>query len=330
MATTAAFSEDRLVVASRGSRLALTQAEIVVDLLRARHPDLRVEIETVRTSGDSDPRPFAEIGGKGLFTSEVERSVVEGRAHVAVHSAKDLTAELAAGCDIICVPARAERADVVAGGRGDTGEERLGALEPGATVGTSSMRRRALVVEARPDLYVVEFRGNLDTRLAKVRDGAVEVAILAAAGIERLHRGEDASQPDTSPLNPSWWVPAPAQGALAIEALADRPDVAALFEDLTDPGSRAEVACERAFSARLEGGCSVPLGCTAVVSGANLTATGYLATPDAAIALRDRISGSVAEAASLGTELAEALLAAGGDEVLEEIRASEMTEPSAP
>jgi hydroxymethylbilane synthase len=192
------------------------------------------------------------------------------------------------------------------------------------------MRRRALVVEARPDLDVVEFRGNLDTRLTKVRDGVVDVAILAAAGIERLYRGEDENHPDVAPLDPFWWVPAPAQGALAIEARADRADVAALFEDLTDPASRAEVACERAFSARLEGGCSVPLGCSAVVSGANLTATGYLATPDAAIALRDRISGSVAEAASLGTELAEALLAAGGDEVLDEIRASEITEPSAP
>ena len=330
MATPAAFSEDPLVIASRGSRLALTQAEIVSNLLRARHADLKIEVETVRTSGDADARPFAEIGGKGLFTSEVERRVVEGDAHVAVHSAKDLTAELAPGCEIICVPVRAARADVVAGGRGDSGEERLGALEPGATVGTSSMRRRALVVEARPDLHVVEFRGNLDTRLAKVSDGAVEVAILAAAGIERLYRSNDASHPDTAALDPSWWVPAPAQGALAIEARADRLDVAALFEDLSDRGSRAEVACERAFSARLEGGCSVPLGCTAVVSGADLTATGYLATPDAAIALRDRISGPVAEAASLGTELAEALLGAGGDEVLDEIRASELTEPSAP
>ncbi len=331
MTLTSGFSEDSLVLASRASRLALTQAEIVASMVRAQHPDLRIDIQSVRTSGDADPRPFAQIGGKGLFTTEVEREVIEGRAHVAVHSAKDLTAELAAGCDIVCVPPRAERADVVVGGRGGSGEERLGMLEPGATVGTSSMRRRALVLEARPDLDVVEFRGNLDTRLAKVRDGAVDVAVLAAAGLERLHGGVDAKPaPDFAPLDPSWWVPAPAQGALAIEARVDREDVVQLFEALTDPRALAEVTCERAFSARLEGGCSVPLGCSAVVSDSHLTASGYLATPDAAIALRDRISGPASEAASLGIELAEALLASGGDDVLDEIRAAELTEPSPP
>jgi len=331
MTPTPEFSEDSLVVASRGSRLALTQAEIVAAMVRAHHPELLIDIKTVRTSGDADSRPFAQIGGKGLFTTEVEREVVEGRAHIAVHSAKDLTAQLATGCAIVCVPPRAERADVVVGGRGPSGEERLGALEPGATVGTSSMRRRALVMEARPDLDVVEFRGNLDTRLAKVRDGAVDVAVLAAAGIERLNGRADAKPaPDVAPLDPSWWVPAPAQGALAIEARTDRADVVRLFEAITDLSAAAEVACERAFSARLEGGCSVPLGCSAVVSGSHLTASGYLATPDAAIALRDRISGSASEAASLGVELAEALLASGGDEVLDEIRSAETTEPSPP
>jgi hydroxymethylbilane synthase len=179
------------------------------------------------------------------------------------------------------------------------------------------MRRRALLAEARPELKAVEFRGNLDTRLRKVADGEVSVAILAAAGIERL--GAPVS---SSPLDPSWWIPPPGQGALAIEARSDRDDLADLFAALTDSASAAEVACERAFSARLEGGCSIPLGCLARASGSELVATGYLGHPDGAESIRDRISGGVSEAESLGRELAEAILAGGGGELLEEVRAA--------
>jgi hydroxymethylbilane synthase len=155
---------DRLVVASRGSKLALGQARSVAAALERVSPGISVEVVTVSTKGDKDRRPFATIGGKGLFMAEVEREVMEGRADVAIHSAKDLTAELAPGCTLLCVPERAPAADVVVGGMGDRGEDRLASLPSGARVGTSSMRRRALLAEARPDLSAVELRKSADTR----------------------------------------------------------------------------------------------------------------------------------------------------------------------
>lgn len=315
----------RVVLASRGSRLALAQASTVAELLRRAHPELDVEISTVTTRGDRDSRPFREIGGKGLFVKEVERALLDGEADAAVHSAKDLTADLAEGCEIVCLPTRSPPHDVVVGGEGADGKERLASLEPGARVGTSSMRRRALLAEARADVEVVELRGNLDTRLRKVDDNEADAAILAAAGLERLGHGHAGGA-----LDPSWWVPAPAQGALAIEAPAERSDLAELFAPLDDPAVRAEVECERAFAARLEGGCSVPLGCLAREGDGALVVTGYLGDPSGGPAYRDRISGPASSAASLGRELAEAILAAGGGDVLDAIReleAPEIPEP---
>lgn len=310
-----------VVIASRGSRLALTQTGSIADALRALHPGLEVEIEVVKTKGDVDQRPFAEIGGKGLFTSEVERAVAEGAADIAVHSAKDLTAELHGDCALLAVPRREDAADVVVGGSGATGEERLGNLPPGATVGTSSLRRRSLLLESRPDLQVVELRGNLDTRLRKVAEGEVDVAILAAAGIARL-RGE--SDPvDMARIDPGWWVSAPGQGALAIEGRADRDDLPELLAPLEDAAARASLLAERAFSARLEGGCSVPLGCVAGFGPGGLVLTGYLALPDGSRTIRDKVSGPATHAEAMGKELAEAIIASGGDDILEELRYEE-------
>lgn len=282
------------------------------------HPGLETSIAVIKTQGDIDRRPFAEIGGKGLFTSEVERAVVDGEAHIAVHSAKDLTSDLHPACSLICIPARAPRADVVVGGIGATGEERLGSLPAGSKVGTSSLRRTALLAEARPDLEVTEFRGNLDTRLKKVEAGEVDAAILAAAGIVRLAIWDEA-QVRSASLGTDWWVPAPGQGALAIEGLTDNGDITALFASLDDPATRAELECERAFSARMEGGCSVPLGCAAVAVGTSLTVTGFLGLPDGSRGMRDRISGPPSAAAAMGRELAQAIIEGGGDEILEEL-----------
>jgi hydroxymethylbilane synthase len=269
----------------------------------------------------------------------VERELLEGRADIAVHSAKDLTAQLAPGCAIACVPARGPVSDVVVGGSGDSGPERLASLPPGATVGTSSMRRRALLAEARPDVEAVELRGNLDTRVARVGSGEVAAAVLAAAGVERLGLARAGALggvdgvgglDGVGELDPSWWVPAPGQGALAVEALEERTDLAALLAPLHDDAAGAELSCERAFAARLEGGCSVPLGCLGRAEGSRLVATGFLGAPQASRCLRDRISGEAPAAESLGRELAEAILAAGGDEVLADIAASDGVQPSAP
>ena len=315
---------DRVVIATRGSKLARTQAEIVRAALIDAHDGLQVDLEIVTTTGDRDSRPFAAIGAKGIFTSEVERAVLEGRADVAVHSAKDLTSELADGCAIVCVPERATAHDVVVGGRGSSARERLETLPRDAKVGTSSMRRRALLAEVRPDLHPVELRGNLDTRMAKVADGKVDAAILAAAGLQRL--GYD----DEPELEPTWWVPAPAQGTLAVEGLAGRGDLIELLAPLHDKTVAGELACERAFTAELEGGCSVPLGCLARTAGAQMDVVGFLGHPDGGSALRDRISGPVSEAGRLGTELARALLDGGGADILDELRGEptpEVVEP---
>ena len=186
------------------------------------------------------------------------------------------------------------------------------------------MRRRALLAEARGDLEATELRGNLDTRLRKVADGEIDAAVLAGAGIERL-LGE---APHDAVLDPGWWVPAPSQGALAVEALIEREDLAELFGALDDPATRDEVTAERAFAARLEGGCSVPLGCLARVSGSGLVLTGLLGSPDGSGNLRDRASGPRHEAAQLGVELADAILGAGGDEILADLKEIAAPQPA--
>lgn len=314
-----------LRIATRGSALALRQTSLVIERLRAANPDLETEIVEIKTTGDKDSRPFAAIGGKGLFVAEVERAIVEGRADVAVHSAKDLTAELAPGCTIVCIPERANANDVVVGGEGESGEERLGRLEAGAVVGTSSMRRRSLLSEAREDLEIVELRGNIDTRLRKVEEGAVDVAILAAAGIDRL--GADVKY---GVLDDARWIPAPAQGALALEALEERDDVKELFSALSDKTAWTEIECERAFARHLEGGCSVPLGCRARATANGLVVGGFLGTPDGVYTVRDRISGPFSDARSLGIELAQAMIDSGGSEILEELKGEEAPEVPEP
>jgi hydroxymethylbilane synthase len=309
----------RLVLATRGSRLALRQTEIVSEALLSRYPSIEIEVRTVRTTGDRDQRPYRQIGGKGLFTTEVERQVVEGRADAAVHSAKDLTSELGRGCEIACVLPRSSAHDVVVGGQGGSGEERLAALPSGARVGTSSLRRRSLLAEMRPDLDVAELRGNLDTRLRKVAEGEVAAAILAAAGLERL----GLSDGSYGPLSTDRWIPAPAQGALVVEVLTERADVKEVFESIDEPRARVEVTCERAFSDQLEGGCSIPLGCLARAdgTGGRVIASAFLGLPDGSQTMRDRISGGAHEAEALGRELANAMLSGGGRDILSELSA---------
>lgn len=313
----------RLVLASRRSRLALAQTQIVADALKAHRPDIDIAIHEVTTRGDREQVPFSSIGGKGLFVKELEIALSDGAADAAVHSAKDLTAELAPGCVITCVPERQAPNDFVVGGAGDSGEARLASLDAGARVGTSSMRRRALLAELFPDLLAVELRGNVDTRLGKVASGEVDAAVLAAAGISRL-----GAQPSGATLDATQWIPAPGQGALAVEVLESRTDVRDLFAALGDETATIELTAERSFARTLEGGCTIPLGCLARVDGARVVVTGFLGHPEGGDALRDRVSGSHAEAEALGLELAQSILDAGGRDLIEDLR--EQTPPPVP
>jgi hydroxymethylbilane synthase len=246
-----------LRVATRQSKLARWQANHVADLLRSAHPDVDVELVFVRTAGDTRADvPLHAIGGQGVFVREVQQAVLDGRADLAVHSAKDLQSSPTPGLRIAAVPARADARDALAG-------RPLGALQAGATVATGSIRRRAQLARLRPDLTFVELRGNIDTRLAKVPDGGAIVVALAAL----LRLGYDDRADYTFTVDEM--VPQVGQGALAVEVAAD--DVAALLVAVDDRPSHACVDAERAFLAELGGGCELPAGAYAeVVDGALL------------------------------------------------------------
>jgi hydroxymethylbilane synthase len=250
-------SPTRLRLATRGSRLARWQSEWVAARLREAHPG-RVEVELVefRTHGDRDRNsPLAAIGGAGLFTREIQQALLEGRADLAVHSLKDLPTQGPPELALAAVPPRESPADALIAPRHRT----LDALPPHARVGTSSLRRRALLLSLRPDLDVLNLRGNVDTRLAHALDGRLDAVLLAEAGLHRLGLDDHV----TERLGPPRFLPAPGQGALAVECRADAPEVHALLAPLDDPDTRAAVTAERTLLARLEGGCLLPLGALA-------------------------------------------------------------------
>lgn len=247
-------------IATRGSDLALWQANFVKDGLERL--GRTVELVLVETQGDRDGRPFGEMAGQGFFTKAVQDALLDGRADVAVHSHKDLPSEPMPGLEIAAVPARADARDVLLV-RPDA--VRLGSPLPvaeGAVVGTSAARRRRQLATSRPDLELRELRGNVPTRVDKLRDGAYDAVVLAAAGLERLQL--DLSELHREVLAPEVLVPAPAQGALALEIRRDDYDVASILTDLHDPFSYRTVAAERGLMAMLQGGCQLALGAHAV------------------------------------------------------------------
>lgn len=307
-----------LRIATRGSRLALWQANHVRDRLRAKHPRVAVELRVVKTTGDRVADvPLASIGDRGLFTKEVDRLLLEGGADIAVHSLKDLPTVPEEGLAIAAVTEREDPRDVVVfrPGAGPT----LADLPEGARVGTSSLRRRAQLLARRPDLQVVDLRGNLDTRLGRVADGDYDAVILAAAGIRRL--GAEAEIGEW--LAPPEWLPAVGQGALGVVTREDDQPTRALVAALDHAATRAATTAERAMLNELEGGCQVPIGALGDVAGdAALTLFGLVASLDGATVLRREAGGSVHDAERVGRRLAAELLERGADELLAEIRAA--------
>jgi hydroxymethylbilane synthase len=296
-----------LRIGTRGSKLALTQAEWVRRRLAAAHPDLSVELVVIRTSGDRiTDVPLASVGGKGLFVKELEQALLAGTIEAAVHSLKDVPGELAEGLIIAAVPEREVAHDVIvtrqAGG--------LAALPDGARVGTSSPRRAALVRAAQPRLEVVNLRGNVDTRLAKLGRGEVDALILAAAGLARL----GVAPPHAVACDPAEFTPAVGQGALALES---RPGaIAERLRAVEDVRSRQAIDAERAFLVAVGGTCVTPLAAHATIEAGVLTLRAVIAQPDGARLVRGERSGAPADGAALGADLATALLDAGGREIL--------------
>jgi hydroxymethylbilane synthase len=293
-----------LIIASRGSQLALWQARWVQGRLAEMGLESRIEI--IKTTGDKiTDVPLAEVGTKGLFTKEIEEALLEGRADLAVHSLKDLPTELPAGLVLAAVPEREDPRDAILG-------RRLGDLPASAKVGTSSLRREAQLRYRRPDLAVEPLRGNLDTRVRKLREGRYDAIVLAAAGLNRLGWERQIAEI----LPPGVMCPAVGQGALALESRETGPgrDACGRFDD---PGTRAAVTAERAVLATLGGGCQVPIGANAVLQDGCLHLRGIVAAPDGSQLVSAVSDAPPAEAESLGRALANELLAKGARQILD-------------
>lgn len=295
-------------IGTRGSALALAQTAWVEAKLQARYPEAKIESVIIKTSGDRFvDTAIQAMGGKGVFTKEIEDALLANEIDLAVHSMKDLPTELGAGLTVAAVPAREDPRDVLA----SRGAKKLSELSSGATIGTGSLRRRAQILHHRPNLSVVPIRGNIDTRLKKLDAGQVDALIMAAAGLKRIGREDRIVEFVPQEI----CVSAVAQGALALESREDdslREQLSFLHHEVTF----SEVSAERSFLRRLGGGCYVPVGARATVAGNELKIVGVVANPDGSSLCRGEIAGRVDTASELGRELADRLLHQGADKIL--------------
>ena len=306
------MKKDRIVIGTRSSKLALWQADYVADCLQKKYPRLRVEKKLMTTKGDKIlDAPLAKIGGKGLFTKELEMAMLAGEIDLAVHSLKDMPTEVPEGLVISAVTKRLDAGDALVSGKFQSLRE----LPLGAKVGTSSLRRKAQLLHVRPDLEIRDLRGNVNTRLKKLDEEDFDAIVLAVAGLKRLsfaHR-------ITEILPKDILLPAVGQGALAIEAREDDGSVREMIAFLNDEGTVNCARAERAFLAKVEGGCQVPVGVYATANGEELCVEAVIASLDGKRLYRDAMHGSCKDAKEIGTALAEKLLEAGGREILHEL-----------
>lgn len=305
-----------LRIGTRASLLAVTQSTSIKNQIETAHPQVRVELVKITTKGDRIlDVPLAKVGGKGLFVKEIEDALLAGEVDLAVHSMKDVPTELPDGLHIGIIPVREIPQDAFVSVKYGS----LEALPPGATVGTSSLRRKSQLAALRPDLNITDLRGNIDTRLRKLDEGIFDAIILAGAGLNRL----GLQQRITVLLDPTLMLPAISQGALGIELRRDDSELFAGLQFLHHPQTAIAVAAERAFLLRLEGGCQVPIGAYATLSGTTVHLTGLIASVDGRQLIKDTITGPVAQADRLGTSLADTLLARGGKALLDAVYANE-------
>lgn len=300
-------------IGTRGSQLALWQANWVKDAIEKQWPDTITELVIIKTTGDKIlDVPLAKVGGKGLFVKEIEEAMLNGRIDIAVHSMKDMPSELPHGLCIGAVPQRENPQDALI-------MERYGSLDElpqGARVGTSSLRRSAQLLHMRPDLTIEPLRGNLDTRLKKLTTTDLDAIVLAAAGLRRLGLAGRI----TTTLGPDTMLPAVGQGALCIESRTNDDRVASVISALDDAATHTAVIAERAFLYRLEGGCQVPIAGHATIDNDDrLTITGLVAELDGSRMIKQTLEGPCDQAAKLGLQLGDALLAEGAASILERL-----------
>jgi hydroxymethylbilane synthase len=309
----------RLRIGSRGSQLALWQANHISDLLRAQGHT--VEIEIIKTTGDKiTDVALAQVGTKGMFTKEIEEALLENRVDLAVHSLKDLPTELASAFEIAAVTQRENPRDVLC----SVTFASIDALRQNANVGTSSLRRQAQLKALRPDLQIHPLRGNVDTRLRKLESGEYDAIILAAAGLNRLGKTQLVRQV----IPPEVMTPAAGQGALGIEIRRGDSAVRALLGFLDDAAARATTTCERALLNRLGGGCQVPIGAFAEVHNGRIHLNALVAHPNGSKILRETRDGD--DPVRLGEETGDILLQRGGDAILEEVYGAGFAVPQQP
>ena len=302
----------KIHIGTRGSKLALWQAHWVQGKLLKTHPTLSVEIIVIKTKGDKIlDVPLSKVGGKGLFVKEIEDALLEGKIDLAVHSMKDMPAELPGGLTIGAIPQRENPLDVLVSKRGC-----LADLPEGARIGTSSLRRAAQILFSRPDMRIDPLRGNLDTRLRKLDTGGMDAIVLAAAGIRRLglkHR-------ITEYLDSGVMLPAAGQGALCIEVRTGDEDTGALIGELDHAETRTVVLGERAFLHRLGGSCQVPIAAHGRIEGKRFELSGLVAEPDGSRIFREVLTGPAATSGRIGTELAEKLMDQGAMTIIEKLQ----------
>ncbi|MBE9504220.1 MAG: hydroxymethylbilane synthase [Proteobacteria bacterium] len=306
------MQNNKLTIATRGSMLALWQANHIKDSIEKEHPGIEVELLKIKTTGDKIlDVPLAQVGGKGLFVKEIEEALLDDRADLAVHSLKDVPTELPGGLSLSAITRREDARDALISRENDT----IMTLPEGARIGSSSLRRQCQLLKVRPDFNIISLRGNLDTRIKKVKAGEFEAIILAAAGMRRLGWQDKISEYIATDI----LLPAIAQGALGIETRDVDGETNKMISFLNHSETAATVKAERALLKRLEGGCQVPIAAYGEIDGSTISLRGLVGSLDGKTLITDNMTGDLSEAESLGIALAERLLDKGAGEILDEV-----------
>lgn len=310
-----ASERTELVIGTRGSKLALWQAEHIKGMVK-EITGLPVRLKVIKTTGDKIlDVPLAKVGGKGLFTKELEVALIAGEVDMCVHSMKDVPTELPDGLSIAAMPERVDPRDVIVSGKGYT----LDTLPEGARVGTSSLRRVAQVRHLRPDVEIVDVRGNLDTRMRKAEEGQVDAVILAAAGITRMGWADRI----THYIEPEQMISAVGQGAIGVEIREDDEQMLHVMERIGHPETMECVTAERVVMRRLEGGCQVPIGAYARIEGGRMVMDAMVGSLDGSTIVCRRVEGPAEDPVGLGERMVRELVDGGAGRILEAIRGAE-------